>query len=47
MKELAMNAAMLAAWMFPLGATIAYLAARFGWVKGVDLRARESTPDPQ
>jgi hypothetical protein len=45
MKELAMNAAMLAACMFPIAAAIAYLAARFGWVKGVDLHARDSPPD--
>jgi hypothetical protein len=47
LKELAINAAMLAAWMFPLGATIAYLAARFGLVKGVELHARKRAQDPK
>ena len=41
MKELAVNAALLAAFMFPIGAVIAYLAARFGLVKGVQLRSRK------
>jgi hypothetical protein len=47
MKELALNAALLAAWMFPVWATIAYLAARFGLIKGVEFRARNSAPDPE
>jgi hypothetical protein len=41
MKELAIHAAILAAFIFPIGGVIAYLAARFGLVKGVDLRIRK------
>ena len=41
MKALAINAAVLAALIFPIGAAVAYLAARFGLIKGVDLRARK------
>jgi len=41
MKELAINAAVLAAFIFPLGAVVAYVAARLGWIKGVELRARK------
>lgn len=44
MKELALNAAMLAAWMFPTWGAVAYLAARFGLIKGVELRPRNSLP---
>ena len=47
MKELAIHAAMLAACMFPLMATIAYLAAKFGLVKGIEFPARNSPPDPK
>jgi hypothetical protein len=47
MKELAIHAAMLAACIFPLTATIAYLAARFGLIKGIEWRVRNSPADPK
>jgi hypothetical protein len=41
MKELAINAAQLAACIFPLMAVIGYLAARFGLIKGVEFPGRK------
>jgi hypothetical protein len=41
MKELAIHAAQLAACIFPLMAVIGYLAARFGWIKGVEFPTRK------
>jgi hypothetical protein len=41
MKELATHAAVLAVLIFPIGAAIAYLAARFGLIKGVEMRTRK------
>ena len=47
MKELAMNAATLAAWIFPVWGTTAYFAARFGLIKGVEFPTRNSAADPK